>query len=55
MLMKPAIDNGHVECYYNSETGCWSEPLLVKDPYIKVHGLAPGLNYGMSDAPGGNF
>ncbi|KAH8723183.1 aminotransferase [Phaeosphaeriaceae sp. PMI808] len=40
-------DNGHVECNYDAETGCWSEPLLIKDPYIKVHGLAPGLNYGM--------
>ncbi|KAF2472677.1 branched-chain amino acid aminotransferase II [Lindgomyces ingoldianus] len=40
-------DDGHAECQYDAKTGCWSEPVLVKDAYIKVHGLAPGLNYGM--------
>ncbi|RDL38708.1 Uncharacterized protein BP5553_03048 [Venustampulla echinocandica] len=39
-------DNGHVECRYDVTTGVWTEPTLIKDPYIKVHGLAPGLNYG---------
>lgn len=24
----------------------WGRPHLVEDPYIRVHGLAPGLNYG---------
>lgn len=24
----------------------WSEPVFVADPYLRVHGLAPGLNYG---------
>lgn len=40
-------DNGHVECQYDAQTNTWSEPELVKDAYIKVHGLSPGLNYGM--------
>ncbi|KAL4876399.1 aminotransferase [Aspergillus karnatakaensis] len=38
--------NGHVECDYNHQTGTWSDPVFVQDHYLKVHGLAPGLNYG---------
>lgn len=38
--------NGHVESTYNVATGVWSEPQFVADPYIRVHGLAPALNYG---------
>ncbi|KAL1979920.1 hypothetical protein VTN96DRAFT_4986 [Rasamsonia emersonii] len=38
--------NGHVECDYDAATGTWSAPRFVKDPYLRVHGLAPGLNYG---------
>lgn len=38
--------NGHVESHYNVESGEWSAPEFVKDPYLKIHGLAPGLNYG---------
>ncbi|KAG8664408.1 Aminotransferase fpaps4 [Fusarium poae] len=38
--------NGHVECTYNTLTGSWSEPRFVKSPFLQVHGLAPGLNYG---------
>ncbi len=37
---------GHVESKYNIKTGRWSEPKFVADPYLRVHGLAPGLNYG---------
>lgn len=39
---------GHVECTYNEQTECWSEPRFVEEPYLRVHGLAPGLNYGMT-------
>ncbi|KAJ5295918.1 hypothetical protein N7508_010739 [Penicillium antarcticum] len=38
--------NGHVESKYSIATGEWSKPHFVEDPFIKVHGLAPGLNYG---------
>ncbi|RYP42071.1 hypothetical protein DL767_000583 [Monosporascus sp. MG133] len=38
--------NGHVEVHYSTLKQTWGEPQLVKDPYMRVHGLAPGLNYG---------
>ena len=38
--------NGHVESRYSVETGKWSEPTFVADPYLRIHGLAPALNYG---------
>lgn len=38
--------NGHIEARYSTSKQTWSQPQLVEDPYIRVHGLAPGLNYG---------
>ncbi|KAH9986169.1 putative subgroup IIIi aminotransferase [Xylariaceae sp. FL0662B] len=38
--------NGHVEVHYSTSKQSWGQPQLVEDPYIRVHGLAPGLNYG---------
>lgn len=38
--------NGHIECRYFASKQAWTTPKFVKDPYIRVHGLAPGLNYG---------
>ncbi|CEL06070.1 Putative Branched-chain-amino-acid aminotransferase [Aspergillus calidoustus] len=38
--------NGHVECHYTASTKTWSAPKLVKSPYLPIHGMAPGLNYG---------
>lgn len=38
--------NGHIESRYSVHSGKWTEPQFVTDPYLKVHGLAPGLNYG---------
>ncbi|KAF2090772.1 branched-chain amino acid aminotransferase II [Saccharata proteae CBS 121410] len=38
--------NGHVECTYSKKTGQWSEPEFVEDPFLRIHGMAPGLNYG---------
>jgi branched-chain amino acid aminotransferase len=38
--------NGHVESYYSKSTGKWSAPVFVHDPYIRIHGMAPALNYG---------
>lgn len=38
--------NGHVECRYCAQSGTWSRPKFVRDPYLRLHGLASGLNYG---------
>lgn len=38
--------NGHVESTFNAASGEWSEPEFVADPHLRIHGLAPGLNYG---------
>ncbi|KAL5336316.1 aminotransferase [Aspergillus crustosus] len=38
--------NGHIESHYNSTTKSWSPPTLIKSPYLPIHGMAPGLNYG---------
>ncbi|KAF3099806.1 hypothetical protein TWF103_008612 [Orbilia oligospora] len=37
---------GHVETYYSRKEGKWTEPQWITDPYVKIHGLAPGMNYG---------
>lgn len=38
--------NGHVESHYSVSTGQWSPLKFVSDPYIRIHGMAPALNYG---------
>ncbi|KAJ5133059.1 Aminotransferase lcsP [Penicillium atrosanguineum] len=39
--------NGHVECHYSlSGSGQWSAPRFVASPFLSIHGMAPGLNYG---------
>ncbi len=38
--------NGHIESRYSVKTGKWTEPAFVEDPYLRIHGMAPGLNYG---------
>lgn len=38
--------NGHVEVHYSQRTQTWTTPRLVEDPYVRVHGLSSGLNYG---------
>ncbi|KAI9826786.1 MAG: hypothetical protein M1819_007257 [Sarea resinae] len=38
--------NGHVQSTYSAAEGKWTEPEFVRDPYLRVHGFAPGLNYG---------
>jgi branched-chain amino acid aminotransferase len=37
---------GHVESHYSVKTGQWTSPIFIKDPYLRIHGMAPGLNYG---------
>ncbi|KAF2094034.1 branched-chain amino acid aminotransferase [Rhizodiscina lignyota] len=39
--------NGHIECHFSKKVGKWTEPKWVVDPYLKIHGMAPGLNYGV--------
>ncbi|ELR03955.1 hypothetical protein VC83_09011 [Pseudogymnoascus destructans] len=38
--------NGHIECHYSKKTGQWAAPKFVTDPFLRIHGMAPGLNYG---------
>ncbi len=38
--------NGHIESHYSKQTGKWSAPKFVTDPYLRIHGMAPALNYG---------
>ncbi|KAF2141774.1 uncharacterized protein K452DRAFT_227925 [Aplosporella prunicola CBS 121167] len=38
--------NGHIEATYSKTTGQWTEPEFVADPFLRIHGMAPGLNYG---------
>ena len=40
------IVNGHIESHFSVQTGKWSEPTFVRDPYLRIHGLAPCINYG---------
>ncbi|KAI9814814.1 MAG: hypothetical protein M1827_003080 [Pycnora praestabilis] len=46
MLNFLQIVNGHIESHYSVQTGKWTEPDFVEDPYLRLHGMAPGLNYG---------
>lgn len=39
--------NGHIESTYSTKTGEWTAPKFVHDPFLRLHGMAPGLNYGM--------
>lgn len=40
------IVNGHIESTYSVKTGQWTAPQFVQDPFLRIHGMAPGLNYG---------
>ena len=44
--------NGHIESKYTVASGKWSEPEFVVDPVLRIHGLAPGLNYGQQSYEG---
>lgn len=35
-----------MESTYSVKTGQWTPPTFVEDPYLRIHGMAPGLNYG---------
>ncbi|RSL80317.1 hypothetical protein CEP52_017407 [Fusarium oligoseptatum] len=38
--------NGHIESTYSRETGKWTPLRFVADPFMRIHGMAPALNYG---------
>lgn len=38
--------NGHIESTYSKTTGQWSPLKFVADPYMRIHGMSPALNYG---------
>ncbi|KAK5123872.1 hypothetical protein LTR85_002068 [Meristemomyces frigidus] len=38
--------NGHIESHYSLKTQQWTPPKFVEDPFLRIHGMAPGLNYG---------
>ncbi|PVH87802.1 branched-chain-amino-acid aminotransferase [Cadophora sp. DSE1049] len=38
--------NGHIESTYDKATGKWTPLKVVSDPFLRIHGMSPGLNYG---------
>ncbi|KAL8700575.1 MAG: hypothetical protein Q9201_005369 [Fulgogasparrea decipioides] len=38
--------NGHIESHYSVHTPQWTPPKFVRSPFLSIHGMAPGLNYG---------
>ncbi|KKY15044.1 putative branched-chain amino acid aminotransferase [Phaeomoniella chlamydospora] len=45
--------NGHIESTFSySKGGKWSTPKFVASPYLNIHGMAPGLNYGVQSFEG---
>ncbi|KAK0624843.1 aminotransferase [Bombardia bombarda] len=38
--------NGHIESHYSVKTATWSPPTFVASPFMRIHGMAPALNYG---------
>ena len=46
--------NGHVESIFTSSggSGTWSAPKFVVSPNLSIHGMAPGLNYGVQTFEG---
>lgn len=44
--------NGHVESTYSKATGKWTRLRFVSDPYVRIHGMSPALNYGQQALEG---
>ncbi|OAA59916.1 branched-chain-amino-acid aminotransferase 5 [Cordyceps fumosorosea ARSEF 2679] len=38
--------NGHMESTFSQATGQWTPLKFVADPYMRIHGMSPALNYG---------
>ena len=43
---------GHIESHYSVHTSQWTPPEFVRSPYLSIHGMAPGLNYGQQSYEG---
>ncbi|KAK5082670.1 hypothetical protein LTR05_006550 [Lithohypha guttulata] len=41
--------NGHIQSTFDATTSepAWSKPKFVASPHLTIHGMAPGLNYGV--------
>lgn len=37
--------NGHIESHFSKNSGKWTQPEFIEDPYLRIHGMAPALNY----------
>jgi branched-chain amino acid aminotransferase len=45
--------NGHIHSTCSPSSGArWTSPTLVASPYLSIHGMAPGLNYGVQTYEG---
>lgn len=44
--------NGHIESTYSVSTGQWTPLQFITDPYKRMHGLSPALNYGQQALEG---
>ncbi|KAK5719995.1 hypothetical protein LTR15_007268 [Elasticomyces elasticus] len=44
--------NGHIESHFSKSSGSWTKPAFVEDPFLRIHGMAPGLNYGQQTFEG---
>lgn len=40
------IVNGHIESSWSKATGQWSPLRFIADPFMRIHGMSPALNYG---------
>ncbi|KAK3677637.1 hypothetical protein LTR78_002487 [Recurvomyces mirabilis] len=47
-----SIVNGHIESHFSKSTNTWTTPKFIRDPYLRIHGFAPGLNYGQQTFEG---
>ena len=45
-MILSTVVNGHIESTYSVKTGKWTAPEFVESPFMRIHGMAPGLNYG---------
>ncbi|KAL8789805.1 MAG: hypothetical protein Q9195_006639 [Heterodermia aff. obscurata] len=44
--------NGHIESTYSKATDMWTPLKFVTSPYVHIHGMASGLNYGQQALEG---
>ena len=46
--------NGHIHSTfsYSSPNPSWTKPQFVVSPHLSIHGMAPGLNYGVQSYEG---